>query len=100
MQLLESGRQNPETRKLGLDMLRQLSLHHDYLVFLVQEGYYLEALRYVRKHKVNYSRINLISISLNHPKCIEYSPRKHMEYFYAGDHSAPVIVSRSSSYIQ
>ncbi|XP_031261911.1 regulator of MON1-CCZ1 complex isoform X2 [Pistacia vera] len=52
LQLLESGRQNIETRKLGLDMLRQLSLHHDYVVLLVQDGYYNEALRYARKHKV------------------------------------------------
>lgn len=53
LQLLESGRQNSQTRKLGLDMLRQLSLHHDYISFLVQDGYYLEALRYARKHEVN-----------------------------------------------
>ncbi|EEF27945.1 conserved hypothetical protein [Ricinus communis] len=53
MQLLESGRQNFQIRKLGLDMLRQLSLHHDYVVQLVQDGYYLESLRYARKHKVN-----------------------------------------------
>lgn len=52
MQLLESGRQNSRTRKLGLDMLRQLSLHEDYVLLLVQDGYYLEALRYARKHKV------------------------------------------------
>ena len=52
LQLLESGRQNIQTRKLGLDMLRQLSLHHDYVLFLVQDGYYLEALRYARKNKV------------------------------------------------
>ncbi|KAK4766433.1 hypothetical protein SAY87_008075 [Trapa incisa] len=52
LQLLESGRQNRQIRKLGLDMLRQLNLHHDYIVSLVQEGYYLEALRYTRKHKV------------------------------------------------
>lgn len=52
LQLLESGRQNSQTRKLGLDMLRQLSLHHDYVQLLVQDGYYLEALRYARKHKV------------------------------------------------
>lgn len=51
-QLLESGRQNQPTRKLGLDMLRQLSLHQDYVVLLVQDGYYLEALQYVRKFKV------------------------------------------------
>ncbi|CAM8890122.1 unnamed protein product [Rhodiola kirilowii] len=50
-QLLESGRQNLPTRKLGLDMLRQLSLHQDYVVLLVQAGYYIEALQYVRKFK-------------------------------------------------
>ncbi|CAM8956034.1 unnamed protein product [Rhodiola kirilowii] len=52
-QLLESGHQNLPTRKLGLDMLRQLSLHQDYVVLLVQAGYYIEALQYVRKFKVN-----------------------------------------------
>ncbi|KAK9986603.1 hypothetical protein SO802_031554 [Lithocarpus litseifolius] len=59
LQLLESGRQNFQTRKLGLDMLRQLSLHHDYVLFLVQDGYYLEALRYARKYKVNNVRPSL-----------------------------------------
>ncbi|PRQ44424.1 putative colon cancer-associated Mic1, WD40/YVTN repeat-like-containing domain-containing protein [Rosa chinensis] len=59
MQLLESGRQNSRTRKLGLDMLRQLSLHEDYVLLLVQEGYYLEALRYARKYKVNTVRASL-----------------------------------------
>ncbi|XP_004136556.1 uncharacterized protein LOC101218836 [Cucumis sativus] len=53
LQLLESGRHNFPTRKLGLDMLRQLSLHHDYVSLLVQDGYYLEALRYTRKFKVD-----------------------------------------------
>lgn len=52
LQLLESGRQNTQTRKLGLDMLRQLGLHHDYVLLLAQDGYYLEALRYARKYKV------------------------------------------------
>ncbi|KAJ6330652.1 hypothetical protein OIU76_009281 [Salix suchowensis] len=52
MQLLESGGQNSQVRKLGLDMLRQLSFHHEYVLQLVQDGYYLEALRYARKHKV------------------------------------------------
>lgn len=51
-QLLESGDQHFLTKKLGLDMLRQLSLHHDYVLLLVQNGYYLEALRYARKNKV------------------------------------------------
>uniref|UniRef100_A0A2P2KVP9 Uncharacterized protein MANES_09G038300 n=1 Tax=Rhizophora mucronata TaxID=61149 RepID=A0A2P2KVP9_RHIMU len=52
MQLLESGRQNIQIRKLGLEMLGQISLHHDYVVLLARDGYYLEALRYARKHKV------------------------------------------------
>lgn len=55
LQLLESGRQNQQIRKLGLDILRQLSLHHDYVLLLVQDGYYLEALRYARKNKVIFS---------------------------------------------
>ncbi|CAA0812685.1 Unknown protein [Striga hermonthica] len=59
LQLLESGRQNIEIRKLGLDMLRELSLHHDYILLLVQDGYYLEALRYARKNKVNTVRPSL-----------------------------------------
>ncbi|XP_010257533.1 PREDICTED: uncharacterized protein C18orf8 isoform X2 [Nelumbo nucifera] len=59
LQLLESGRQNLPTRKLGMDMLRRLSLHHDYVLLLVQDGYYLEALRYVRKNKVNTIRPSL-----------------------------------------
>ncbi|KAL0676053.1 hypothetical protein Bca4012_004034 [Brassica carinata] len=49
LQLLESGGQDPRVRKLGLDMLRQLSLHHEYISSLVQDGYYLEALRYAQK---------------------------------------------------
>lgn len=52
MQLLASGRHNFQTRRLGLDMLRELALHHDYVLLLVQDGYYLEALRYARKTKV------------------------------------------------
>ncbi|XP_074379817.1 uncharacterized protein LOC141720994 [Apium graveolens] len=51
-QLLEAGDQHFLTKKLGLEMLRQLSLHHDYVLLLVQNGYYLEALRYARKNKV------------------------------------------------
>ncbi|XP_010486883.1 PREDICTED: uncharacterized protein C18orf8-like isoform X3 [Camelina sativa] len=58
-QLLESGSQNLRVRKLGLDMLRQLSLHHDYISSLVQDGYYLEALRYAQKHKVTSVRSSL-----------------------------------------
>ncbi|XP_025794271.1 regulator of MON1-CCZ1 complex isoform X2 [Panicum hallii] len=52
MQLMELGQQHPPTRKLGLDMLRERSLHHDYVAALLQDGYYLEALRYARKYKV------------------------------------------------
>ncbi|KAF5186517.1 C18orf8 [Thalictrum thalictroides] len=40
-------------------MLRQLSLHHDYVLLLVQDGYYLEALRYARRNKVNSIRPSL-----------------------------------------
>ena len=54
LQLLETGCHNIQTRKLGLDMLRQLQLHHDYVVLLVQDGCYFEALRYARKNKVIY----------------------------------------------
>ncbi|XP_045799110.1 uncharacterized protein LOC123893218 [Trifolium pratense] len=59
LQLLESGRQNAQTRKLGLKMLRQLGLHNDYVLLLVQDGYYLEALRYARKYKVDTIRPSL-----------------------------------------
>ncbi|KAE8679417.1 putative Ribosomal protein S9 [Hibiscus syriacus] len=59
LQLLESGRQNFRTRKLGADMLRQISLHQDYVLLLVQDGYYIEALRYARKHKVTTIRPSL-----------------------------------------
>jgi hypothetical protein len=52
MQLVELGRQHSLTRKLGMDMLRERCLHHDYVAVLLQEGYYLEALRYARKYKV------------------------------------------------
>ncbi|XP_022000643.1 uncharacterized protein LOC110898194 isoform X1 [Helianthus annuus] len=59
LQLLETGHQNIQTRKLGLDMMRQLMLHHDYIVLLVQDGCYLEALRFARKNKVNTVRPSL-----------------------------------------
>lgn len=51
-QLLLAGRHHFPTRKLGIDMLRQLHLHHDYILSLWEDGYYLEALRFARKHKV------------------------------------------------
>uniref|UniRef100_A0A0E0BA71 Uncharacterized protein n=1 Tax=Oryza glumipatula TaxID=40148 RepID=A0A0E0BA71_9ORYZ len=52
MQLMELGRQHSPTRKLGVDMLRERGLHHDYVTALLQDGYHLEALRYARKYKV------------------------------------------------
>ncbi|OEL27131.1 hypothetical protein BAE44_0011849, partial [Dichanthelium oligosanthes] len=52
MQLMELGQPDPSTRKLGLDMLRERGLHHDYVAALLQDGHYLEALRYARKYKV------------------------------------------------
>ncbi|KAF8720468.1 hypothetical protein HU200_023712 [Digitaria exilis] len=52
MQLMVIGQQHPPTRKLGLDMLRERGLHHDYVAALLQDGYFLEALRYARKYKV------------------------------------------------
>ncbi|KAL6641183.1 hypothetical protein ACP70R_019364 [Stipagrostis hirtigluma subsp. patula] len=52
MQLMELGQQHPPTRKLGMDMLRERGLHHDYVDALLRDGYYLEALRYARKYKV------------------------------------------------
>lgn len=60
LQLLEAGLHNTETRKLGLDMLRQLSLHHDYVLLLLHDGYDQEALRYARKHKVLLARTYII----------------------------------------
>ncbi|KAI4341284.1 hypothetical protein MLD38_026024 [Melastoma candidum] len=33
-------------------MLRQLSLHQEYVISMVQDGYLLEALQYAKKHKV------------------------------------------------
>lgn len=52
MQLMELGLQHRPTKKLGMDMLRERGLHHDYVAALLQDGYYLEALRYARKYKV------------------------------------------------
>jgi hypothetical protein len=60
MQLVELGRQHSLTRKLGMDMLRERCMHHDYVAVLLQEGYYLEALRYARKYKVCIRCITII----------------------------------------
>lgn len=69
-QLLGLGRENLPIRKLGLDMLRQLSLHYDYVTELLQDGHYLEALRYARKYKVVTVRPSLFleaAIANNNP---------------------------------
>lgn len=57
MQLMELGRQHSPTRKLGVDMLRERGLHHDYVTALLQDGYHLEALRYARKYKVLFCQL-------------------------------------------
>lgn len=59
MQLVDLGQQNLKIRKLGLDMLRLLALHHDYVSVLLQDGYYLEALRYARKNKVLFLKFSV-----------------------------------------
>lgn len=51
-QLLEVGTQDIATRKLGMDMLRQLHGHTDYVTYLLQEGRILEAICHVRQKKV------------------------------------------------
>ncbi|XP_057836704.2 uncharacterized protein LOC131046892 isoform X2 [Cryptomeria japonica] len=53
MQLLEIGSCHLPTRKLGIDMLRQLSCHSEYVALLLQEGRFMEALRYIRRNKVH-----------------------------------------------
>lgn len=52
MQLLEIGSSHKPTRKLGMDMLRQLSCHSEYVSLLLQDGRFIEALRYVRRNRV------------------------------------------------
>jgi hypothetical protein len=49
---MELGQQHSPTRNLGTDMLRERGLHQDYVTALLQDGYFLEALRYARKYKV------------------------------------------------
>ncbi|CAM6083639.1 unnamed protein product [Calypogeia fissa] len=51
-QLLEVGTQDIATRKLGMDMLRQLHGHTDYVTHLLREGRILEAICHVRQTKV------------------------------------------------
>jgi len=52
LQLLEIGSSHIPTRKLGMDMLRQLSCHSEYVALLLQDGRFIEALRYVRQNRV------------------------------------------------
>ncbi|BBM97276.1 regulator of MON1-CCZ1 complex [Marchantia polymorpha subsp. ruderalis] len=53
IQLLETGAQHESTRKLGMDMLRQIHGHTEYIKELLLEGRILEGLRYVRQNKVD-----------------------------------------------
>ncbi|KAG6541704.1 hypothetical protein Mapa_016969 [Marchantia paleacea] len=53
IQLLETGTQHESTRKLGMDMLRQIHGHTEYINELLLEGRILEGLRYVRQNKVD-----------------------------------------------
>ena len=64
LQLLESGRQNLQTRKLGIEKLRQLCLHHEHVNILLQDGRYLESLRYARKNKVPVNILYLRKLTL------------------------------------
>lgn len=52
LQLLDVGTNDVETRKLGMEMLRLLHAHSDYVKLLLQDGRLLEGLRYVRQNKV------------------------------------------------
>lgn len=52
VQLVEAGKVHPPTGKLGMDMLKQLSAHADYISLLLPKGRLLEALRYARQNRV------------------------------------------------
>ncbi len=54
MELLEIGSSHIPTRKLGIDMLRQLSCHSEYVSLLLQDDRFIEALRYVRRNRVRF----------------------------------------------
>uniref|UniRef100_A0A7I4E1F6 Mic1 domain-containing protein n=1 Tax=Physcomitrium patens TaxID=3218 RepID=A0A7I4E1F6_PHYPA len=53
LQLLDVGTNDRETRKLGMEMLRLLHAHCDYVKLLLQDGRLLEGLRYIRQNKVD-----------------------------------------------
>ncbi|KAL3700935.1 hypothetical protein R1sor_018957 [Riccia sorocarpa] len=85
IKLLETGTQHEATRKLGMDMLRQIHGHTEYLKELLQEGRVLEGLRYVRQNKVDSvapAAFLEAAISLNDPQklasvfrfCLDFVP--------------------------
>jgi hypothetical protein len=47
LQLLDVGTNDLETRKLGIEMMRLLHAHSDYVKLLLQDGRLLEGLRYM-----------------------------------------------------
>ncbi|KAH7279474.1 hypothetical protein KP509_37G021500 [Ceratopteris richardii] len=51
-EMLQVGKSYQPVFMLGLNMLRQLSLHGDYLSEILQQGRLLEALRYARQNRV------------------------------------------------
>lgn len=51
-QLLQLGKSYPPLCTVGLNMLKQLSAHGDYLSAILQQGRLLEALRYARQNRV------------------------------------------------
>eukprot|EP00250_Pteridium_aquilinum_P017009 c23410_g1_i1 orf=450-2681(-) len=52
MELLHVGKLYPPIYALGLNMLKQLSAHSDYLSVFLKQGRLLEALRYARQNRV------------------------------------------------
>ncbi|KAG0595682.1 hypothetical protein M758_UG188000 [Ceratodon purpureus] len=53
LQLLDVGANDVGTRKLGMEMLRLLHAHSDYVKLLLQDRRLLEGLRYMRQNKVD-----------------------------------------------
>ncbi|KAG0572838.1 hypothetical protein KC19_VG128700 [Ceratodon purpureus] len=53
LQLLDVGANDVETWNLGMEMLRLLHAHSDYVKLLLQDGRPLEGLRYMRQNKVD-----------------------------------------------
>jgi hypothetical protein len=52
MELLQAGKSCQLISKLGLNMLRQLSAHGEYLLVLLEKRRLLEGLRYARQNRV------------------------------------------------